>query len=73
MPPSTVTGRIATLMTIPGLKLIAPTSPHDVKGLLKAAIRDDDPVVSFEDGTAVDGCAARSPTRITSSRWAAPT
>jgi pyruvate dehydrogenase E1 component beta subunit len=41
----------ATLMTIPGLKLIAPSTPYDVKGLLKAAIRDDDPVVSFEDGT----------------------
>jgi pyruvate dehydrogenase E1 component beta subunit len=39
----------ATLMTIPGLKLIAPTTPYDVKGMLKAAIRDDDPVICFED------------------------
>jgi pyruvate dehydrogenase E1 component beta subunit len=39
----------ATLMTIPGLKLIAPATAHDAKGMLKAAIRDDDPVVTFED------------------------
>ena len=39
----------ATLMTIPGLKLIAPATPHDAKGMLKAAIRDDDPVITFED------------------------
>lgn len=39
----------ATLMTIPGLKLIAPATPHDAKGMLKAAIRDDNPVISFED------------------------
>jgi pyruvate dehydrogenase E1 component beta subunit len=41
----------ATLMTIPGLKLIAPASPHDAKGMLKAAIRDDNPVICFEDRT----------------------
>jgi pyruvate dehydrogenase E1 component beta subunit len=40
-----------TLMTIPGLKLVAPANPYDAKGLLKAAIREDDPVISFEDGT----------------------
>ena len=39
----------ATLMTIPGLKLIAPATPHDAKGMLKAAIRDDNPVITFED------------------------
>jgi pyruvate dehydrogenase E1 component beta subunit len=39
----------ATLMTIPGLKLIAPATAHDAKGMLKAAIRDDDPVITFED------------------------
>jgi pyruvate/2-oxoglutarate/acetoin dehydrogenase E1 component len=38
-------------MSIPGLKLIAPATPYDVKGMLKAAIRDDDPVISFEDGS----------------------
>jgi acetoin:2,6-dichlorophenolindophenol oxidoreductase subunit beta len=41
----------ATLMTIPGLKIVAPTNPYDAKGLLKSAIREDDPVISFEDGT----------------------
>jgi pyruvate/2-oxoglutarate/acetoin dehydrogenase E1 component len=35
-------------MTIPGLKIIAPSSPADVKGLLKSAVRDDDPVICFE-------------------------
>ncbi|MEE9605474.1 MAG: alpha-ketoacid dehydrogenase subunit beta, partial [Candidatus Scalindua sp.] len=32
----------------PGLKLVAPAFPSDAKGLLKAAIRDDDPVIFFE-------------------------
>src|SRR5262249_31477462 len=40
-----------TFMTVPGLKIVAPSTPHDVKGLLKTAIRDDDPVIVFEDGT----------------------
>jgi pyruvate dehydrogenase E1 component beta subunit len=33
---------------IPGLKVITPSNPYDAKGLLKAAIRDNDPVVFFE-------------------------
>ncbi len=33
---------------IPGLKVIAPATPYDVKGLLKSAIRDDNPVVFIE-------------------------
>jgi pyruvate dehydrogenase E1 component beta subunit len=37
------------LMNSPGLKLVIPATPADVKGLLKSAIRDDDPVVVFED------------------------
>jgi pyruvate/2-oxoglutarate/acetoin dehydrogenase E1 component len=35
-------------MTIPGIKVVAPSTPADVKGLLAAAVRDPDPVVFFE-------------------------
>jgi pyruvate dehydrogenase E1 component beta subunit len=34
---------------IPGLKVAVPATPYDAKGLLKSAIRDDSPVVVFED------------------------
>src|SRR5919109_5198685 len=34
---------------IPGLKVVLPATPYDAKGLLKTAIRDDNPVVIFED------------------------
>lgn len=36
-------------MNTPGLKIVAPATASDAKGLLKSAIRDDDPVVVFED------------------------
>lgn len=36
-------------MNVPGLKILSPTTPADVKGLLKSAVRDDDPVILFED------------------------
>lgn len=39
----------ATFATIPGLKIAVPSTPYDVKGLYKAAIRDDDPTMIFED------------------------
>lgn len=35
----------------PGLKIVAPTTCFDMKGLMTAAIRDDDPVIVFADGT----------------------
>ena len=35
-------------MNIPGLKLVIPSDPYDAKGLLKSAIRDDNPVIFFE-------------------------
>jgi pyruvate/2-oxoglutarate/acetoin dehydrogenase E1 component len=34
---------------VPGLKVVLPSTPYDAKGLLKAAIRDQNPVVFFED------------------------
>jgi pyruvate/2-oxoglutarate/acetoin dehydrogenase E1 component len=34
---------------IPGLKVALPSTPYDAKGLLKTAIRDDNPIVFFED------------------------
>ena len=37
------------LSHIPGLKVILPSTPYDAKGLMKTAIRDDNPVVFFED------------------------
>lgn len=39
---------IAWFQGIPGIKLVAPSTPGDAKGLLRAAIRDDNPVLFFE-------------------------
>jgi len=39
----------AWLSHVPGLKVALPATPYDAKGLLKAAIRDDNPVIVFED------------------------
>jgi len=39
----------ALFMNIPGLKIVGPGGAADIKGLLKTAVRDDDPVMIFED------------------------
>ena len=36
-------------MNMPGLKLVMPSTPYDAKGLMKSAIRDNNPVMVFED------------------------
>src|SRR5215472_17594979 len=37
-------------MNVAGLKMFLPSTPYDIKGLIKTAIRDNNPVVSFESG-----------------------
>ena len=39
---------VSWFMGVPGLKLVAPSTPADAKALLRAAIRDDNPVLFFE-------------------------
>src|SRR5947208_6895336 len=39
----------ALVSHIPGLKVVLPSTPRDAKGLMKTAIRDDNPVIFFED------------------------
>src|SRR5258708_20286921 len=39
----------AWLSHVPGLKVVIPSTPYDAKGLMKSAIRDDNPVAIFED------------------------
>lgn len=38
----------ALFMNVPGIKIVMPSTPYDVKGLLKASIRDNDPVLFLE-------------------------
>ena len=39
----------AWLCHVPGLKVVIPSTPYDAKGLMKSAIRDENPVIFFED------------------------
>jgi pyruvate/2-oxoglutarate/acetoin dehydrogenase E1 component len=41
-------------MNTPGLKIILPSTPRDVKGLLKTAVRDNNPVIYFEHRALID-------------------
>lgn len=47
-------------MHLSGLKMIIPSTPYDLKGLLKTAIRDNNPVISFECGR-MDGFEGEVP------------
>lgn len=38
-------------MNVPGLTIVTPATPYDARGLLRAAVRSDDPVLCFEDAT----------------------
>jgi pyruvate/2-oxoglutarate/acetoin dehydrogenase E1 component len=40
----------AQFLSVPGLKLVVPSGPSDMKGLLKSAIRDNNPTIVFEHG-----------------------
>ncbi|MGX5851306.1 alpha-ketoacid dehydrogenase subunit beta [Mesorhizobium sp. PL10] len=52
-----------SFMNVPGLKIISPTSPGAIKGLMKSAVRDNDPVLIFEDNRlwAVKGDVSTDP------------
>ena len=60
----------AWLAHVPGLKVALPSSPHDVKGLMVAAVRDDNPTVVDAEQAHAGHERTRSPRRSTRSRSA---
>ena len=48
---------------VPGLKVVAPATAYDAKGLLKAAVRDDNPVIMFEHKLLYGSKGPRTETR----------
>ena len=46
---------------VPGLKVVIPSTPYDAKGLMKSAIRDDNPVAIFEDKMMYQTCQGPVP------------
>src|SRR5258707_9302627 len=57
---------LSWFLGIPGLKIVCPSTPGDAKALLKASIRDDDPVLFFEHKRlySIKGPAATEPLRL---------
>jgi pyruvate/2-oxoglutarate/acetoin dehydrogenase E1 component len=57
---------VSWFMGVPGLKIVAPSTPGDAKALLKAAIRDDNPVLFFEHKRlyALEGDVGDAPGRL---------
>ena len=50
VPPRSTSQALYPLFThVPGLKVAVPSNPYDAKGLMIEAIRDDDPVIFFEN------------------------
>ena len=47
---------------VPGLKVVVPSNPYDAKGLLKAAVRDNNPVLFFEHKGAYNSVRGEVPT-----------
>ena len=60
-------------MNLAGLKMFLPSTPADLKGLLKTAIRDNNPVISFESNRLLTMQGPGAGRRTTRSRSAWPT